>query len=55
MPCIRSVGDVATAAGLIAPHTLYVAGTEAAQELAPYGAVSVGNSTTDKQLATLLK
>ncbi len=55
VPCIRSVGDVATAAGLIAPHTLYIAGSEAAQELAPYGAVSVGNAATAAQLATLLK
>ncbi len=54
-PCIRSIGDVKTAAALVAPSPLYVAGASEANALAQLGAVSVGASATDAQLAALLK
>jgi dienelactone hydrolase len=53
-PCIRSIGDVKTAAALIAPAPLYVAGSDDAG-LTAFGAVPVGDSTAGVELAALLK
>ena len=55
VPCIRSVGDVKTAAALIAPKPLYVGGIAEANTLTVFGAVSTGTGPVGAQLATLLK
>ncbi len=51
-PCIRSIGDVKTAAALVAPAPLYVSG---ANGLARFGAIDVGADVNESALLQLLK
>jgi hypothetical protein len=55
MPCIRSIGDVRTAAALIAPHALYVASAGSAAPAGMLGAVAVAPDAGDAALLGLLK
>lgn len=55
MPCIRSIGDVHTAAALIAPHALYIAKAGAVLPAGMFGAVAVAPEGGDAALLGLLK
>jgi hypothetical protein len=54
IPCIRSIGDLKTAAALARPGVLYVAGTQAADYLTPYGAVALPGGLPRASVFTLL-
>ena len=55
VPCIRSIGDVKTAAALVAPAPLYVATADAAAPAGMPGAVPVAAGGGDETLLLLLK
>ena len=55
LPCIRSIGDVRTAAALIAPGALYVARADDAAPHGMIGAVGVAPDAGDAALLGLLK